>query len=289
MADATILNVGEKLIVGQVDTSFLTAGSKFAPGTTVLNGSVFIGATPQVGVARATCMIGPPFLSAAPFSLEVTGISNFFGTNNVVGIENVTGLLNTVGESFLEGVQDIIGSSFVEGSLSVIGALFTDELFVWGTAEISYVSCGDLSCPGAPSLNAKSAFWDSKKPFDILHPTKEGHRLRYVCLEGPSAEVYVRGTLKDSNIIDLPDYWRQLVDSESIGVLLTPIGVYQELYWEKIEWGSKIIIKNNSGSAINCHYVIFAERKDTSKNIPEYKGLTPLDYPGDNREYNLIR
>jgi hypothetical protein len=34
---------------------------------------------------------------------------------------------------------------------------------------------------------------------------------------------------------------------------------------------------------------VYGERKDTSKNIPEYKGLTPDDYPGDNNEYNLIK
>ena len=104
-------------------------------------------------------------------------------------------------------------------------------------------------------------------------------------MEGPSAEVYMRGKLKDSNIIELPEYWRNLVDAESIGVTLTPIGHYQELFVEKIEWGTKIIVKNNSGAAINCNFVVFAERKDTSKNIPEYEGLTPADYPGDNREY----
>lgn len=145
----------------------------------------------------------------------------------------------------------------------------------------------DIISPGVPSLQSKAAFWDSKKPFDILHPTKEGYRLRYVCLEGPFAEVYTRGVLKDSSVIELPEHWRGLVDSETIGVTLTPIGCYQELFWESIEWGSKLIIKNNAGGPIHCHYVVFGERKDTSKNIPEYPGLTPADYPGDNNEYSL--
>jgi hypothetical protein len=128
---------------------------------------------------------------------------------------------------------------------------------------------------------------NSKKSFDIQHPTKQDHRLRYVCLEGPSAEVYIRGKLKDNNVIELPEYWRGLVDPESIGVSLTPIGVYQELFVEKIEWGTKIIVKNNLGGPIHCHYTITAERIDTPKNIPEYQGLTPTDYPGDNESYNV--
>jgi len=126
---------------------------------------------------------------------------------------------------------------------------------------------------------------NSKKSFDIPHPSKENHRLRYVCVEGPSADVYVRGKLKDKTVIELPDYWRHLVDSESIDVSLTPIGSYQELFVEKIDWGTKIIVKNNAGGPINCSYVVYGERKDVSPNISEYKGLTEVDYPGDNNEY----
>tara|TARA_Y100000356_G_scaffold286_1_gene209 strand:+ start:5418 stop:6389 length:972 start_codon:yes stop_codon:yes gene_type:complete len=139
----------------------------------------------------------------------------------------------------------------------------------------------------ATSLNKTFGIAVSKKPFDILHPTKEGHRLRYVSLEGPSAEVYVRGKLKDSNTIELPDYWKGLVDPESITVTLTPIGTFQELFYEEVEWCSTIKVMNAAGGPVNCSYTVFAERKDTSKNVPEYKGLTPLDYPGDNDEYRL--
>ena len=103
----------------------------------------------------------------------------------------------------------------------------------------------------------------------------------------PRADVYHRGKLKDSNVIEVPDYWSGLVDFESVDVSLTPIGCYQELFVEKIEWGKRIIVKNASGGPINCSFVVYAERKDTEKNIPEYKGLTPDDYPGDNGQYTI--
>ena len=149
-----------------------------------------------------------------------------------------------------------------------------------------YVQVTDLKWPGGV-LSSKAPYWDAKKSFDIPHPTKENHRLRYITLEGPDAEVYYRGKLRNENIINLPDYWTGLVDLETIGVNLTPFGSWQELYVEKIEWGIRIMVKNNSGAQINCDYVVFGERKDTPKNIPEYKGLTIEDYPGDNREYNI--
>jgi len=126
---------------------------------------------------------------------------------------------------------------------------------------------------------------NSKKSFDIPHPTKEDHRLRYVCVETPKADVYVRGKLKDKNVIDLPDYWKDLVDPDSIDVVLTPRGSYQELFVEDIQWGRKVIVKNNAGGPINCSYVVYGERKDVSPNISEYQGLTENDYPGDNDEY----
>ena len=34
------------------------------------------------------------------------------------------------------------------------------------------------------------------KPFDIKHPSKEGWRLRYACIEGPEVAVYHRGRLR---------------------------------------------------------------------------------------------
>jgi len=51
--------------------------------------------------------------------------------------------------------------------------------------------------------------------------------------------------------------------------------------------GNQNYYQNNLGGPINCSFVVFAERKDAPKNIPEYKGLTPADYPGDNSEYNI--
>ena len=140
---------------------------------------------------------------------------------------------------------------------------------------------------GKTTLNSTFGIAVSKKPFDILHPTKEGHRLRYVSLEGPDAEVYYRGKMKDTNIINLPDYWKGLVDPESITVNLTPIGSFQSLYYEEVEWCSTIKVINADGGPINCSYTIYAERIDTEKNIPEYEGLTTADYPGDNDEYRL--
>ena len=78
------------------------------------------------------------------------------------------------------------------------------------------VTCGRLSS-GLP------------KSFDIKHPSKEGWRLRYACIEGPEAGVYYRGRLKNQKIIKLPYYWKDLVSVDSITVQLQPIGAHQDI------------------------------------------------------------
>ena len=42
-------------------------------------------------------------------------------------------------------------------------------------------------------VSAAGVTLTSRKPFDIPHPTKDGYRLRHVCLEGPESGVYYRG------------------------------------------------------------------------------------------------
>lgn len=126
----------------------------------------------------------------------------------------------------------------------------------------------------------------SWKGFDISHPTKENHRLRYVCLEGPEGGVYIRGRVTNKIEIELPDYWKNLVDTQSITVSLTPIGSHQDVIvkrWDE----SKIYLQSKGGMPIDCFYHIFAERKDGEKLIVEYKGETPADYPGDASQYSI--
>ncbi len=127
----------------------------------------------------------------------------------------------------------------------------------------------------------------SWKGFDIKHPTKENHRLRHICLEGPEGGVYFRGRLKDSNVIDLPDYWTGLIDPESITVSLTQIGSSQDLIIEKIEWGKKIIVRSGNASNVDCYYLVHATRIDGEPLIVEYEGQTPADYPGDDKQYSI--
>ena len=153
------------------------------------------------------------------------------------------------------------GSVTIDLNLNVLGSLT-----VSGTNVITEINV-------AKTLPAK--------PFDIPHPSKpETHRLRYISLEGPEIAVYFRGKLEDTNVIELPEYWKDLIHPESISVNLTPYGTYQQLYVEKIVWGQQIIVKNRESGPTNCYFTVYAERKDMEKLIVEYEGTSAKDYPG---------
>ena len=113
----------------------------------------------------------------------------------------------------------------------------------------------------AASVNSNT-FSSEVKLFNIAHPTKENKRLLHGCLEGPENGVYVRGHLKDTNVIELPDYWSGLVDPESITVSLTQIGSSQDLIVDGIDWGRQVKVRSGNGTNINCYYIINAMRKD---------------------------
>lgn len=139
----------------------------------------------------------------------------------------------------------------------------------------------------ASEVTAAGVTLTSRKPFDIPHPTKKGYRLRHVCLEGPESGVYYRGRLTGKNVIELPEYWRGLIDPETITVTLTQIKTSQDLIVDGIEWGTRIKVKSGNGTGIDCFYLVHAERADGEKLIVEYEGQSSDDYPGDNSIYSI--
>ena len=144
-----------------------------------------------------------------------------------------------------------------------------------------------LSCAGqgcvwtASSINVQG--W---KGFDIEHPSKEGYRLRHICLEGPEGAIYTRGRVVNKNVIYLPDYWKDLVDYTTISVQLQPIGAHQNVIVKRVE-PTQIHLQAQGGMPINCYYHVYGERTDGERLISEYEGKSPEDYPGDNTQYSI--
>ena len=119
------------------------------------------------------------------------------------------------------------------------------------------------------------------KPFDIKHPSKEGWRLRYACIEGAEVGVYHRGRLRRGKEIFLPKYWKDLVHINSITVQLQPIGAHQDIIIKRWD-DEKIYLQTMGGMPIDCFYHVYAERKDINPLITEYEGDSWKDYPDPN-------
>ena len=151
--------------------------------------------------------------------------------------------------------------------------------------QVNTEMSGNASINISGGVTAGGHTLSSKKNFDIPHPTKDGWRLRHVCLEGPEAGVYYRGRLTNDTMINLPEYWDGLVDPATITVSLTQIGSSQDLIVDAIQWGKRIKVRSGTAANIDCYFLVHAERKDGERLIVEYEGTSIDDYPGDNSQY----
>ena len=124
------------------------------------------------------------------------------------------------------------------------------------------------------------------KGFDIEHPTRKGKRVRHICVEGPESAIYIRGKLKGTHIIDIPEYWQGLVDYDTITVNLTPCGKPDlSLYVKEIR-DNKIILSSDHLTQVECFYHIWGNRIGPELHV-EYDGESPADYPGDQSGHSI--
>ena len=169
-------------------------------------------------------------------------------------------------------------------SLSVVGST---ALMGMVQTNFDVIVGRHLAAQGDVISNCGGHVLSLKKNFDIPHPSKKGWRLRHTCPEAPTNDVYIRGTLKNKDVIELPDYWERFVHQDSITVSITPIGSHQDIIVRGNN-AKAIYLQSRSAVPIHCYYHVYAERKDGDKLIPEYKGKSPADYPGDNDQYSIV-
>ena len=264
----TRLTIGSQSVAGITNAQKLPYESSTFGGLSILNGPVQIGVAPLSAIPLGVLHVGPSTPTSGPIALSAIQV-----THPVKGIK-----VDAVGE----GVDIIAG---------VMGLRVTaPNNYVWGNLQVAdaiVLSKIKNSTGTSCSFSGSSINRQGWKGFDIKHPNKKVHRLRHVCVEGPEAAVYVRGTLKNSNIIELPEYWKGLIDPESISITLTPIGSYQELYIKNIEWGQKVTVMNSTSGSIHCFYSIWASRIDGEPLVVEYEGEDPSSYPGSSEQFSI--
>ncbi len=164
------------------------------------------------------------------------------------------------------------------GDGAIDGAGTQNYIPIWTDAEsignsVIYQENGNVGVgmTTAPSykLQVNGSFAATTKSFVIDHPTKPNKKLRYASLEGPENGVYVRGK-GNSNVIELPEYWTELVHEESITVNLTAIGrdsnkKIRAYSVDNIEDNKVYIYTDSSDNIYNYFFTVYGERKDVER------------------------
>lgn len=246
------VNVGGQLKVGTGIVPAIKEGNQKINGSAFVEGPAVFGSPTEFPTAYATVMIGP--------------LQNDDEDSDEPKVPG----------SLCRGINNPY-SLCVSGDAAIFDNLDVNNRIHSG---------GDIIAQGEVKSRCGGHILSAKKNFDIPHPTKEGWRLRHTCPEGPSNDVYVRGKILNRTEIELPKYWKELVDFTTITVSLTPIGAHQDVIIKRID-EEKIYLQSRSGIPIHCFYHIFGTRMDGERLIPEYEGESPADYPGNNNEYSV--
>ena len=257
----------DKLIVGTNDVSYVPPDTS-PDGTAVLNGPVYVGKP-----------------SAAPGYEAVLNVSSNSAPQNSLDPQPACKANLAIKA---DGNLTVAGDSKTSHALLISGGSSIDTVRIVGDLHVT----GSVDCLSKGRLEQRHSKADGlpAKSFDIEHPTKgKGWRLRYVCLEGPEAAVYCRGRLKESNVINLPDHWKDLVHEDSITVQLQPIGSNQNLVIQEFNNEFIVIAEDSTNtdlvtdlSTIDCFYHVYGERKDVNPVLVEYEGNNRYDYPDPN-------
>ena len=271
----------DKLVVGSNDVAY-TAPDTSPTGTAVLNGPVYVGKTGASPNYEAVLNITSNSAQQLPGDQQPACSSSLAMKSD--GNVSIAGDGKTA-DALLVSKGSARAATFIGGSPDAV--IIQGDLFVSGSTDTG--NKGRL----ASRFAAADA---SPKPFDLVHPTKgEGHRLRYACIEGPEVAVYCRGRLKESNVINLPDYWKDLVHEDSITVQLQPIGSNQNLVIQEFNNEFIVIAEDSTNtdlitdlSTIDCFYHVYGERKDINPLIVEYEGNSWEDYPDPNYNPNKV-
>ena len=282
-------------------------GSMFCSGVVMIGSPLSFPAIPEAALMVSRASISNPLAAKVPSIFKVTTKANVPPTPldvmigdpgvGMVGMTLNTAMINIVDSVSINivtpnrssaGNKIHAGSSQQNGAEVDNGALVKNGTTVKNDVGVDNGTRIVASVVSAPLFKGKiftgKALKD--KGFDIEHPTRKGKRLRHICVEGPESAIYIRGKLKGTHIIDIPEYWQGLVDYDTITVNLTPCGKPDlSLYVKEIR-DDKIILSSDHLTQVECFYQVWGNRMGPELHV-EYEGESPADYPGDQSDYSV--
>ena len=272
------LTIGKRLFVGCGQQKALGKVSAEVRGSSYVEGPLQVGRDSEYNKIEATVMIAEEFNpdSIPPKVASVQDIEDGPNTTSPAKLS-----LKVKGNVHIEGDKKTGETLKINSNAG--NAIDINNGTVWiddkGEAMFKIGT-------GGKTMSDRFNESDGKpKPFDMVHPSRgEGQRLRYACIEGPEVGVYYRGRVRNRhNVITLPDYWKDLVHTDSISVQLQPIGAHQDVIVKRWD-DTHIYLQSQGGMPVDCFFHVYAERKDVNKLVTEYEGDSWKDYPDP--EYN---
>ena len=297
--------------------AYLT-GAAAIPGTGFFNGGVMVGSPILQPIHTAALQISRPDPVSNPLAFKAPSIVHIRGLPppasspidvvigdplGPVGITMATTIvleINAVSKKTISPLDIQIVSLMKKLGVQIdTGATVETGAQAQAGAEVRSAA-KSMAGPMSVSGPTKSPLFVGKiftgralgnKPFDISHPTQTDKRVRHICAEGPEPAIYIRGKLEGEHIIKLPDYWKGLVDYDTITVHLTPFGRRDNLYVKDIQ-EDRIIVAGDHLANVNCFYEVWVARWLNPDNHADklhvvYDGESPADYPGDNNHFSF--
>ena len=255
---------GQAITAGTVP---LTLGGTGATSASAARSALGVDAAGTDNSTNVTLTGSGNYLSISGQAITVDPIDISDDTNLTAG----TGITLSGDTLNVDAAQSGITSVGTLSALTVSGDVVVDTTTFKIDTTNNRVGIGTAT-PGY-KLQVEGSFAAQTKSFVIPHPTQEGKTLQHGSLEGPEHGVYHRGRIRGSDnmgvSIDLPEYWKELVDVDTITVQLTANGEFQMLYVEKIE-DNRVFVGNAADEGVDCFYIIHGERKDVGKMEVEY-------------------
>lgn len=250
---------------------------------TNVSSNAFSGVSAFVGNISATNISAVTNVSSAAFSGVSARFTDLSATSSLAqNVSAASGRFPALSATVIATSAIVPGAAAGVASTDLVISAGAGQVNVSGNAGLA------LSSGGAISLNATAVnvtngtlsvtghFAATSKAFVIDHPTPAkkaaGLKLQYACLEGPENGVYVRGKADTQvGVIELPDYWMDLVHADSITVQLTAMSPAQRLYVAKIE-DNKVYVRDASAvsEVTTFFYTVNGERKDIDHLTIEY-------------------
>ena len=282
-------------------------GSMFCSGVVMIGSPLSYPAIPEAALMVSRASLANPLAAKVPSIFKVTTKANVPPTPLDVmigdpGVGMVGMTLNTAMINIIDSVQINIvtptrnsaGNKAHAGASQRTGAEVDTGAETHTGVNINNAKTVDNTTRTVATVTScpifKGKFFTGKakldKGFDIEHPTRKGKRVRHICVEGPESAIYIRGKLKGTHIIDIPDYWQGLVDYDTITVNLTPCGKPDlSLYVKEIR-DDKIILSSDHLTQVECFYHVWGNRIGPELHV-EYDGESPADYPGDQSGHSI--